>query len=448
MKVLLVGNGGREHAMAVALCKSPQKVQFYAFAGARNPGIARLARENGGELAVGDIHNPSAVANWAKSKGIEYAVIGPDAVLAAGVVDALETAGVKCASPLKEAARLEWDKTFARNLMRKYSVRGIPEFAVFEDAAGAARFIDELGKPVAIKPAGLTGGKGVKVVGAQLKDNNEAKKYCGELIKAAHGGLSAVVVEERLEGEEFTLQAFSDGKSLAGMPAVQDHKRAFEGDLGPNTGGMGSYSDANGLLPFMTQADYDSGLAVMRQTIDAFNKETGLLFKGVLYGQFMLTKEGPMVIEFNARFGDPEAMNVLTLLESDFAEIVMKTVDGTLSQGDAIFEKSATVCKYLVPKGYPDSPAKDEPVIMDELEIEGAGAHLYYAAVNESDDGAIYTTSSRTAGIVGVSDTLEEAEKIAEYACRFVSGEVFHRKDIGTKALIQKRIEHMKKIRG
>ena len=434
--------------MAAALCRSPQRIQFCSFMGAKNPGIARLARENGGEFAIGDIHKPDLVANWAKSKGIDYAVIGPDAVLAAGVTDALEAAGIKCASPLKEAARLEWDKTFARNLMRKYSVRGIPEFAVFEEAAGAAKFIDELGKPVAIKPAGLTGGKGVKVVGAQLKDNNEAKRYCEELIRAAHGGLPSVVVEERLEGEEFTLQAFSDGKTLAGMPAVQDHKRAFEGDLGPNTGGMGSYSDANGLLPFMVQKDYDAGLSIMKETIDAFSKETGQLFKGVLYGQFMLTKDGPIVIEFNARFGDPEAMNVLVLLESDFAEIMVKSVDGTLSTSDAKFEKSATVCKYLVPKGYPDSPAKDEPVLMDEVEIEGAGAHLFCASVNESDDGAIYTSSSRTAGIVGVSDTIEEAEKVAEYACQFVSGEVFHRKDIGTKALIQKRIDHMKRIRG
>lgn len=436
--------------MAVALCRSPQPVQFYAFMSARNPGIARLVKEHGGidQLAIGDIHDSKKVAGWAKAKGVEYAVIGPDAVLAAGVVDALEAAGIRCASPLKEAARLEWDKTFARNLMRKYSVRGIPEFAVFENEKEAAKYIDELGKPVAVKPAGLTGGKGVKVVGAQLRDNEEAKRYCEELIKARHGGLAAVIVEERLEGEEFTLQAFTDGKTLVGMPAVQDHKRAFENDAGPNTGGMGSYSDADGLLPFMRKGEYDEGLAIMQQTIDAFAKESGLLFKGVLYGQFMLTADGPKVIEFNARFGDPEAMNVLTLLESDFIEIMMKTIDGKLGADDARFEKSATVCKYLVPKGYPDAPAKEAPVVMDELEIEGAGAHLYYASVDESEDGAVYTTSSRTAGIVGVSNTIEEAEKVAEYATRFVAGEVYHRKDIGTKALIQKRIEHMKRIRG
>ncbi len=451
MKVLLVGNGGREHAIASALCRSGQALQFYAFVSANNPGITRLVREHHGEMAIGDIHDGKSVSEWALNKKIELAVIGPDAVLEAGVVDELQKRGVACASPERAAARLEWDKSFARELMQKYSIPGLPKFGVFSNAADAGQFIDELKGDVAVKPAGLTAGKGVKVVGAQLKNGAEAKRYASEVIEKNIGGAPSVVVEERLEGEEFTLQAFVDGTRVVGMPAVQDHKRAYAGDLGPNTGGMGSYSDANGILPFMGKEDYETGLGIMRKTVSALREETGVSYRGVLYGQFMLTKKGPMVIEFNARFGDPEAMNVLSILESDMLEIVQKTASGSLSN-DIRFSPSATVCKYIVPKGYPDKPAKNAPVIVDEWAIRDAGAHLYYGSVNkpegELEENVMYTSSSRTAGIVGVSDTLEEAEKIAEYATRFVMGEVIHRKDIGTKALIQKRIEHMKKIRG
>ena len=448
MRVLLVGNGGREHAIAYAISKTQRpRTQIYAYMGAKNPGIIRRVEEHKGEYVVGDVRDGKAIAKWAAERRMDLVVIGSDPVLEAGVVDELERVGIRCASPVRAAARLEWDKAWARELMRKHGVPGVPAFGVFKEPEDAARFIDSLGRPVAIKPAGLTGGKGVRVVGAQLRDNDEAKAYAREVIDKAIGGIMAVVVEERLEGEEFTLQAFCDGKTLVPMPLVQDHKRAFEGDEGPNTGGMGSYSDADHLLPFVEPSDYEKALEIMRKTVAAFSKETGLSYKGVLYGQFMLTRNGPMLLEYNARFGDPEAMNVLTLLESDFVELLERTIDGTLP-ASASFERSATVCKYIVPKGYPDNPAKNEPVIIDEFSIRNAGAHLFYAAVNMEEEKVLYTTSSRTAGVVGVSTTIEEAEKLAEYACQFVTGEVFHRRDIGTRALVDKRVEHMRKIRG
>ena len=447
VKVLLVGNGGREHAMASAICRTQKQIQFYAFMGANNPGIARLAREHQGESAVGDINQCAEVAAWALARGVEYAVIGPEAVLEAGIVDTLEEKGVVCASPVRDAARLETDKPFARSLMQKYNVPGVPRFGVFTDAAEAAKLIDELGGKVAIKPAGLTAGKGVRVTGVQLRDGRAAKEYAREVIEKSIGGTGSVLVEEKLEGEEFTLQAFVDGTSVIGMPAVQDHKLAFEGDKGPNTGGMGSYSAAGNLLPFMGQADYDAGIAIMQKALYALKQDTGVTYKGALYGQFMLTAKGPFVVEFNARFGDPEAMNVLTLLESDYMDIIEKIAHGGLSANDVKFEQSATVCKYLVPAGYPDAPRKDQPVLIDEWQIRKAGAHLYYGAVQQEEDGEMLTTGSRTAAVVGVSDTITEAEKVAEYALNFVAGEVTHRKDIGTAALVQKRIEHMKRIR-
>ncbi len=441
-KVLLVGSGAREHAIAEAACKS-KNVSFYAFMGNNNPGIAALCKKNGGECALGDINDGKAIAAWAKARGIELAVIGPDAVLAAGVSDDLWEQGIPCAGPVKAAARLEWDKAFARNLMKKHKIKGCPEFGIFTEFKGASQLIDSLGT-VAVKPSGLTGGKGVKVVGVQLKDTKEAKEYAREVLVSNIGKLGCVVIEELLEGEEFTLQAFVDGENVVGMPAVQDHKLAFEGDSGPNTGGMGSYSDANKLLPFVTQKDYDDALDIMKHTISALKSE-GISYKGFLYGQFMVTREGVKVIEFNSRLGDPEAMNVLALLKTDFAHLLKQITDGTLK--DAEFEQKATVCKYVVPAGYPDAPRADCEIAVDEASIRKAGAHCYFAAVDERE-GKIFTTSSRAVAVLGIAPTIAEAEQVAEKATSFVNGEVSHRRDIGTRELIQKRVDHVKRMRG
>jgi len=252
---------------------------------------------------------------------------------------------------------------------------------------------------------------------------------------------SGVVLEERLIGEEFTLQAFVDGSHLIPMPLVQDHKRAYDGDLGPNTGGMGSYSMPDHKLPFVSETDYTKALAIMQSTV-AVMERTGNPYKGILYGQFMNTARGPKVIEFNARFGDPEAMNVLSLLRSDLSGIVDKITTGSLSAADASFEKAATVCKYIVPSGYPDSPAKGDPVTIGTH----AGALLYYANVEERG-GILSTLSSRTLAFVGIGPTLEEAEQRAEQSASAVKGRVRYRRDIGTRALLDRRISHMKELR-
>ena len=258
------------------------------------------------------------------------------------------------------------------------------------------------------------------------------------------GGTSTVVIEEKLEGEEFSLQAFVDGKNAVPMPLVQDHKRAFENDTGPNTGGMGSYSDANGLLPFARKKDLDDAVKIMEESVAALKKEYGIEYKGVLYGGFMLTKKGPMLLEYNARFGDPEAMNVLSLLETDFNSICESIIDGHLIK--AKFQNRSTVCKYLVPRGYPDSPTADIPVLIDPLSIESTGAKLYYASVNLKG-GKLYTTKSRSFGILGFGQTITEAEKMAQNALAYADSEnLFYRKDIGTEKLVQKRISHMQNV--
>ena len=445
-RILLIGNGAREHAIGTAACRS-RGVNFFAFMSRRNPGIARLCAAYGGSFKIGNPEDSIEVAEYAKQEKIDLAVVGPDPVLEAGVSDALWAAGIPCAGPVRAAARLEWDKTFARNLMAENKIEGLPKFGSFTDAKKAAKFIDELGGDVAVKPSGLTGGKGVKVTGVQLADGTDAKQYAKEVLDQNIGRLGSVVIEEKIVGQEFTLQAFVDGKNVVGMPAVQDHKLAYEGDTGPNTGGMGSYNDASLLLPFMRQSDYDQAIRIMKKTVAAMAK-AGAAYKGFLYGQFIIGKEAtPKVIEYNARFGDPEAMNVLALLRSDFVETMHAICDGSLSRSKADFEPKATVCKYLVPEGYPENPKKNELVKVDEASIARARAQLYYASVDERE-GRVYTGTSRAIATLGVADTIEEAERIAERATHFVVGPVYHRRDIGTKELIQKRIDHMKQLRG
>lgn len=438
---LLVGNGAREHAIAEAICRN-SKVKLFAFMSANHPGIAVLAGKSGGSSAIGDIHSPQAVVAFAQQHNISLAFPSPDAVLAAGVTDALAAAGIPCASPTKEAARLEWDKSYARELLRDFSVPGSPKFGIFDNEKEAEKFIDSLGGQVAVKPSGLTGGKGVKVTGFQLKDGNGAKAYVKELLQIKHSGLANVVIEEKLEGEEFSLQAFSDGQKVYGMPAVQDHKRAYEGDIGPNTGGMGAYSDANHLLPFIKKEHYDSALSIMQKTMEAFKKKTSKPFVGILYGGFMLTAHGVKLIEYNARFGDPEAMNVLSILKSDLYEILQQMATGKITKAP-LFENRATVCKYLVPEGYPVKSVTNQPIAFDNAALAKSGAKLFYAAVYEKN-GTIYTQSSRSIGLVGIAKTISGAEKMAESAAGAISGKVWHRKDIGTDALVKRRVGHMR----
>jgi len=440
---LLVGNGAREHAIAEAICCNAN-VRLFAFMSANHPGISLLVKKSNGELAIGDIHSPEQVSRFVQGKGITLAFPSPDAVLAAGVTDALLIAGVPCAAPTKEASRLEWDKAYCRELLRDFKVPGAPKFGIFDSEREAHSFIDACNGQVAVKPSGLTGGKGVKVTGFQLKNDAEAKQYATELLSAKRGGTANIVIEEKLDGEEFSLQAFCDGSKVYGMPLVQDHKRAYEGDVGPNTGGMGSYSDANHLLPFLKKAHRDEALSIMQKTIEAFHKKTGKPFVGVLYGGFMATANGVKLIEYNARFGDPEAMNVLSILTSDLYSIFEQMAAHRIVKAPE-FEKKATVCKYLVPEGYPGKSVVDQPLKIDASALEKSGARIYYASVYEKE-GAIYTQSSRSIGLVGIAGFIHEAEKAAEAACSAVQGRVWHRKDIGTPELLQRRAAHAKQL--
>ncbi|QAU11839.1 phosphoribosylamine--glycine ligase [Halorubrum sp. BOL3-1] len=422
--VLLVGGGGREHAIARAVADD---CALYACASVRNPGIRRLAD---GFETVSET-DADAVVEYAIEVNADLAVIGPESALEAGVADALDSAGVYAFGPRAEEARLETDKAYQRRFMAEASIPGCPDFEVFDDMEAACEHVDAYDGDLAVKPAGLTGGKGVKVIGDQVTAE-EAKDYLRD------SDYDRVVLEERLVGEEFTVQAFVANGDLRTTPAVQDHKRAYEGDEGPNTGGMGSYSDPALALPFMTEGDYGDAVEILEAVVDALPD-----YKGVLYGQFMLTAEGPKIVEFNARFGDPEAMNALPVLQTPFLDVLTAARDGDpLPELD--FSGEATVCKYAVPDGYPVDPDSGARIAVDE---ESAGdALLYYASVDEREDG-LYTTTSRSFAVVGRGDSIAAAETRAEDALSAAGDGLRIRHDVGKADLVERRIEHMDDLR-
>ena len=434
-KILVIGSGAREHAIIRALDRSPQDKEIYCLASNMNPGIAELCDE----ILIGNFNDPDFVVNYAKEIGATLAIIGPENPLANGVADALWNAGVKVVGPKKNLAQLETSKAFTRDLLKEYKIPGGPKYETFDSMGGVAEFLNELGENYVVKFDGLAGGKGVKVSGDHLHSHDEALAYCNELVASS----GEFVIEEKFIGEEFSLMSFCDGDTLKHMPAVQDHKRAYEGDTGPNTGGMGTYSDANHSLPFLSDTDISQAHEINIQTAKAVKDKFGVGYKGILYGGFMATANGVKLIEYNARFGDPEAMNLLSLLESDFIDICNGIADGTLDKVHVQFENKATVCKYAVPEGYPDNPVKGEPIDVSKIENPGG---LYYASVDFKGT-RLVEAGSRTVAVVGMAETISEAEKIAEKEVSSIAGPLFHRTDIGTDAVIQKRVDHMRQIK-
>jgi phosphoribosylamine--glycine ligase len=438
-KVLLIGNGAREHAIAEAIARSKREPRLCVFMKTNNPGIAALAEQ----VRLGRYDEPEAIVAFARETGTDFAFVGPEDPLGHGVVDALTAAGIPAVGPTRSLARLETSKSFTRNLLEKYGIPGNPLFQNFHSSNGIADFLEEL-DGIVLKPDGLTGGKGVLVQGDHFKTHREALALCRDILRSH----PSVTVEEKLEGEEFSLQCLCDGRTVVATPPVQDHKRRFAGDKGPNTGGMGSYSDADHLLPFLDADAVAEGLDITRQVAAAIRRETGVPYKGVMYGGFMTTPHGVKLIEYNARFGDPEAMNILPLLQTDFIDLSRAILDGQLDRLDIAFEKKATVCKYVVPRAYglpqdhPDAASTSSRIEIGEVH----GARLYYSSIDQRADG-LYMTSSRAMGVVGIANSLEEAEQIAEAAVGAIRGPVDHRPDIGTAPLIEKRVQHMNQLK-
>lgn len=441
MKVLLVGGGAREHIIAESLYKNGASI--IVAMNNSNPGILKLSgRDN--MLACPET-NVSDIAKWACNEKADFAIIGLEDPLGVGISDELENVGIPTVGPRKEPAKIEMSKLFARSLMKRHNIPGQIEYFATNDISALNDYIIDSDGELVLKPIGLTAGKGVKVMGDHLLSKEDAIEYGRTIIEESIGGFHEVLIEEKLYGEEFVIQCFVDGVHVVPMPTVKDYKRAHEGNKGPNTGGMGSYSQADGLLPFLSKEEYQNSVGIIEQVVLAL-KDEGYEYKGILYGQFMLTNKGIKVIEFNSRFGDPECMNVLTLLKTNFVDVCKDIINGTLEKTKIEFAKKSTVCKYIVPKGYGEVPLENEEICLDKEKIEELGAKIYFAKVNESEKGLL-TTTSRSIGIVGIGDTIEEAEKIAERSISFISGKFSIRHDIGKAELIDNEIRNIHNLR-
>jgi len=410
MKVLVVGNGAREHAIAKKV--HADGAELVSAMSKRNPGIAALSKR----IEIMDIDKPEG---YDRFKGVDIAFVGPETPLAAGIADHLSIIGIPVVGPRKGLARLEWSKSYARLVLQENGIPGNPEFRVCRDLFEVRTFLRDHPN-VAVKPDVLTGGKGVKLTGEHLKTAGDVEEYASECIR--NDGL--VVLEEKLKGKEFTLQAFVDGKHVEVMPLVRDFKRAYDGDTGPNTGSMGSYSCPDHGLPDLSPSAVESGAEIMRSTVSALSESVGE-YHGFLYGGFMSTESGVYLIEYNARLGDPEAINVLALLNDSLVETGFKIVEGRLSK--PTFKKEATVCVYLVPEGYPEAPQRDKPLTVGDLR----NSEPYYASVYE-ESGIIRTTGSRAVALLARGKSVSEAREKVYSDASAVRGALFYRRDIAS----------------
>lgn len=414
MKVLIVGHGAREHAIAKKLAQ--EDLELVAAMSRLNPGIAALSES----VEVFDIDDP---AEYGRFEGVDLAFVGPEAPLAAGVSDRLLEMGVPVVGPRRALARLEWSKAYTREVMKRHGIPGNPEYAVCRDADAVDRFLREH-EEVAVKPDVLTGGKGVKVSGDHLHGVDEARGYALERLR--RDGL--VVLEERLVGREFTLQAFTDGRRVEVMPLVRDFKRAYDGDRGPNTGSMGSFSCPDHGMPDLPREAVETGVTIMERTVEAVDAEVGR-YRGVLYGGFMNTGDGVYLVEYNARFGDPEAINVLALLETPLTEVGFGVAEGSLPETG--WAREATVCVYLTPEGYPVNPVRDQPIEIGET----PHSEVYYASVYV-DDGVVKTTGSRSVALLGRGETVREARERVYSDVGSIKGRLHYRTDIAAPAYL------------
>ena len=423
MNILVLGGGGREHAISWALAKSPRCTELYVAPG--NGGTANIAR-NVKDLNAEDAQ---AVLAFAQAHNIELVVIGPEAPLVAGVADVLREAGIPVFGPDAQGAQLEGSKTYSKRFM---DANGIPtaRYQSFTDAASARAYCEELGAPLVVKADGLAAGKGL-VVAETLDMALDAVEACFDGSFGDAG--QTVVVEEMLTGPECSLLAFvSNGKAFCMAPA-QDHKRAYDGDLGPNTGGMGVYSP----VPIVTEEEMATMISIMEQSAAATAKDPFENdYRGCLYGGFMLTPEGPKVLEFNARFGDPETQVVLPRLEGDLVNIMLAVAEGRPEDIVLSWSDKWAVSVVLASEGYPGSYEKGKVILGLEEAQDLDGVIVFHAGTALNPDGELITAGGRVLNVVALGDTFEEARNRAYEACELIKFEgVQYRSDIGRRAL-------------
>ena len=420
INILLLGSGGREHALAAKLAESPRCGELF------------IAPGNGGTLAVGenvalDENDSAAVADFARETNCGLVVIGPEAPLVAGVADAVRAAGIPCFGPGAAGAQMEGSKKFSKELMGRANIP-TAAYGSFTDEESAVAYVRAQGAPLVVKADGLAAGKGV-VVATELAEAEDAVRACFE---GAFGDAGqTVVVEECLTGPECSLLAFTDGKTVRPMATSQDHKRALEGDLGPNTGGMGVYSP----VPIVTEAEHAEMERIMAATVAELAAE-GIDYRGCLYGGFMLTPEGPKVLEFNARFGDPETQVILPRLENDLVEVMLACANQTLDEVELSWRPEWAVSVVLTSAGYPGSYEKGKVITGIEDAEAMENVTVYHAGTAVNDAGELVTAGGRVLDVTALGETFEAARDLAYAACEKISFEgKTLRRDIGLRAL-------------
>lgn len=434
---LLVGGGGREASFASKLAEDSI---VSAFVTHRNPTILESVNRSGGAFRVGDVRDSGAIVRFAEQNSIDFAFVSADEPLAAGVVDALLDAGVKTIGATKAAARIEWDKIYSMLVMRDVAPESTPYFEIVEEPGQiekALRRFSRRGLEIVVKPQGLTGGKGVKVMPDHLRDYEDCSRYALELLSSRPG--ERVLLVEKLIGIEFTIMGLTDGRNLVLSPASYDYPFRFENDTGPGTGGMGCFTAAEKKLPFLADSDIDDCETIMRGVLEHLDK-TGARFNGVLNGGFFKTSQGIRFMEFNSRFGDPEGLNILTILRGSFADVLRAMQAENLSADSVSFVRESSVIKYLVAPEYPDkSPAPTE-FALDHESLRQMGLNVFFGAC-EHIEGDRYRTlgSSRVLALGATAERISAASDLINSGIqRFVAGNLEYRADIGSQANIER----------
>ena len=419
MKVAVIGGGGREHALAVTLAKSPSVEKLYALPG--SDAMAAVAQC----VPVG-VEDLSGIAAFCEKEGVDLVVVGPEVPLTEGLADVCQAKGIAVFGPNKAAAQMEGSKVFAKNLMKKYNVP-TAAYASFTDGAAAKDYITAQGAPIVVKADGLAAGKGVVV--AQTVD--EALAAVDAIMEDRIFGESGgrIVIEECMVGEEASLLAFGDGKTIVPMISAQDHKRIFDGDKGPNTGGMGAYAPAPVMTPELTRTVYDTILVPVVKGLAA----EGITYQGCLYAGLMITADGPKVVEFNCRFGDPETQAVLPLLDGDLAQIMLACAKGTLTADMVHWKQASACCVIMASKGYPESSHKGD--VISGLDSVAPDVQVFHSGTKVVD-GQYVTNGGRVLGVTALGATLQEAIDQAYANVRRISFDGQQvRQDIGAKGL-------------
>ena len=423
MRILLIGGGGREHALAWKLVQSPKVEKLFAAPG--NPGMALLQKCECINLNVDDLEG---VADYAEEQSIDLTVVGPEAPLVAGLADVFKRRGLPVFGPSKDAAQLEGSKAFSKELMAKYNIP-TAFFKICEDIDTAKAYVEEKGAPIVVKADGLAAGKGVVVAMTKQEALDAIDEMMGDHKFGAAG--ARLVLEEYMEGEEASLLAFTDGKTVVPMIAAQDHKRVFDGDEGPNTGGMGTYAPA----PVMTDIlRLKATELVLKPVVAAMAKE-GTPYQGCLYAGLMIKGDSVKVVEFNCRFGDPETQVVLPLLDGDLAEIMLACATGTLDKVEVAWHDKAAVCVVMASGGYPESYEKGKEITGLAAAEEDKDVVVFHAGTKEAD-GKIVTSGGRVLGVTAVDASIKAARDRAYAAVEKIAFDKnFYRKDLAWRAL-------------